>query len=95
MEREIRASKRELAALDEAAKATDDPVLQAQLENDFAVASVTLKRREAALKDFLGQTGLQRDSARVQVMGFGRSPAARAVAEPQGELPDWLIRCMI
>lgn len=81
MEREIRASKRELAALDEAAKATDDPVLQAQLENDFAVASVTLKRREAALKDFLGQTGLQRDSARVQVMGFGRSPAARAVAE--------------
>ena len=79
MERGVRASKRELAALDEAAGAAGDPALRGQLENDFAAASVTLKRREAALRDFVRQTGLQKDGARVQVVGFGRSRAARVI----------------
>lgn len=72
MERRIRASKRELVGYDEAVKNGLD------MRREFNETSVKLKQREAALKDFLRQTGLTPDSARVQVLGFGRSQAARA-----------------
>lgn len=79
MEREIRATKRELAALDEAKKSAEDEVLRNGLQADFSKASVKLKEQERALKNFLRETGSLPDSSRVQVLGFGRSQAQKAV----------------
>lgn len=78
-ERKVRALKRRAAALDEAAKNTDDPVLKQGLNDDFAAVSVRLKDAEKTLKDFCRQTGRRRDAFREQVNGFGRSTAQRAV----------------
>lgn len=79
MEREIRATKRELAALDEAKKSAKDEVLENGLQVDFSKASVKLKEQERALKAFLRDTGSLPDHSRVQVLGFGRSQAQKAI----------------
>lgn len=68
MEREIRATKRELTAFDAAG-----------LQEDFARQSVKLKAQEQKLKDFTRATDRRVDSARVQVQGFGHSQASKAV----------------
>lgn len=68
MEREIRATKRELTAFDAAG-----------LQEDFARRSVKLKAQEQKLKDFTRATDRRIDSARVQVQGFGHSQASKAV----------------
>ncbi len=73
MERDIRSIKRELAAYDEAVKSG------ASMQGEFEAAAVKLKRQEAKLNDFLRQTELGKDSARLQVAGFGRSQAQKAV----------------
>lgn len=80
MERRIRATKRELAGLDEGIKVAETDELRNALRADFNGASVRLKKQEAALKEFLQKTGLQNDSTRVQTRGFGRSQAQKAVA---------------
>lgn len=77
-ERRIRATRRTLAGYDAAMKAGGGK-LSAAMQADFSQASVTLKKQEARLKDFLRQTGLRGDSARVQVDGFGRSVSQRAI----------------
>ncbi len=79
MERRIRDTKRELAGLDEGARAAEDDELKQSLREDFAAKSAVLKRQEAAYKDFVYTTGLQKDTSRVQVQGFGRSQAQKAV----------------
>lgn len=78
MERSIRDSKRQLAGLDEAVKSSSG-ALKTGLKSDFNAASVKLKAKEAQMRDFLSQTGLQKDSNRVQVAGFGRSVSQKAV----------------
>lgn len=78
-ERKVRALKRRAAALDEAAKNTDDPALKQGLNDDFAAVSVRLKDAEKTMKDFCRQTGRRNDTFRSQVNGFGRSTAQRAV----------------
>ena len=78
-ERKVRALKRRAAALDEAAKNTDDPALKQGLNDDFSAVSVRLKDAEKTLKDFCRQTGRRNDTFRSQVNGFGRSTAQRAV----------------
>lgn len=78
-ERKVRALKRRAAALEEAAKNTDDPALKQGLNDDFAAVSVRLKDAEKTLKDFCRQTGRRNDTFRSQVNGFGRSTAQRAV----------------
>lgn len=78
-ERKVRTLKRRAAALEEAAKNTDDPVLKQSLNDDFSAVSVRLKDAEKTLKDFCRQTGQRRDAFREQVNGFGRSTAQRAV----------------
>ena len=78
MEREIRATRRELAGLDEAAKLSTGKQ-KADLQSDFAQSSVKLKRQEAKLRDFTRQTDRRVDTSRVQVMGFGRSVSRKAV----------------
>ena len=79
MERRIRATKRELAGLDEGIKVAETDELRNALRADFNGASVRLKKQEAALKEFLQKTGLQNDSTRVQTRGFGRSQAQKSV----------------
>ena len=78
-ERKVRTLKRRAAALEEAAKNTDDPVLKQGLNDDFSAVSVRLKDAEKTLKDFCQQTGQRRDAFREQINGFGRSTAQRAV----------------
>lgn len=78
-ERKVRTLKRRAAALEEAAKNTDDPVLKQGLNDDFAAVSVRLKDAEKTMKDFCQQTRRRRDAFREQVNGFGRSTAQRAV----------------
>ena len=53
MERRIRATKRELAGLDEGIKVAETDELRNALRADFNGASVRLKKQEAALKEFL------------------------------------------
>lgn len=77
-ERNIRDHKRELAAFSAAMDGTSDPALTAELKAAFAESSVSLKGEENALKGFLKQTGLPRQSEREQIYGFGRSEAQRA-----------------
>lgn len=91
-ERKVRTLKRRAAALEEAAKNTDDPVLKQGLNDDFSAVSVRLKDAEKTLKDFCRQTGQRRDTFREQVNGFGRSTAQRAVhaaAEKKRLTIDW------
>ncbi len=78
-ERKVRELKRRAAALDEAAKSTDDPALKQGLNDDFAAVSVRLKNAEKTLKDFCRQTGRRNDTFRSQVNGFGRSVSQKAV----------------
>lgn len=91
-EQKVRTLKRRAAALEEAAKNTDDPALKQGLNDDFSAVSVRLKDAEKTLKDFCRQTGQRRDPFREQVNGFGRSTAQRAVhaaAEKKRLTIDW------
>lgn len=77
-ERRIRATKRELASFDEGIKSTDDEQLRNVMQENFNASSVKLKRQESDLKDFLNQTGLDRQGEREQALGFSRSQAQKA-----------------
>jgi hypothetical protein len=88
MEREIRATKRELVGLDEGMKVTEDNQLKAVLESDFVTSAVKLKEQEKELRAFAKATKRRVDTTRVQVhaattgkhaTGFGRSVAQKAV----------------
>ena len=78
-ERAIRKSKRELAALDGARSAENDPIAKAKYDSEFERKSAVLKRQEARLADHLKATGLLPDNSRVRVDGFGRSVSQKAV----------------
>lgn len=78
-ERAVRKSKRELAALDGARSAENDPIAKAKYDREFERKSAALKRREAALADHLKATGLLPDNSRVRVDGFGKSVSQKAV----------------
>lgn len=78
-ERDIRKSKKECVTYNAALDACDDDQLRADLEKEFNRASVTLKNREARLKDFLRATGRTRYNEREQVYGFDRSVSSKAV----------------
>lgn len=79
MERQIRATKRELAGYDAGMKATDNEALRNALNEQFQAASVKLSRQKSQMDDFLGQTGMLRQGEREQVLGFSRSQAQKAV----------------
>lgn len=78
-ERAIRESKRECVTLDAAMSAAQSDELRASLKEDFAAASVKLKKREAKLAEYLKQTGRTRDKSREYTHGFGASTSAKAV----------------
>lgn len=79
MERDIRKTKRELAAIDAARNETADPALRAKLDSDFAKKSTKLKTQRENLDEFIQQTGFLPDSFRTQVVGYGRSMSAKSV----------------
>ncbi len=79
MERKIRETKRELVGIDAAIEAADDYSLRGGLRADYDKISITLKRQEKGLEDFLHQTGLTKDSVRNQTLGFGRGQAQKSV----------------
>ena len=88
LERSVKASKRELVALDEAIKNANGE-LKTGLQSDFEHAAQLLKKREAKLKDLCNQAGLYYDSTRCGVFSvktengiksWGRSAAQKAVA---------------
>lgn len=78
-ERTIRAKKRELVGFDAAADTSGDGRVVNAAKAEFASTSVKLKATEAQLTDFLRQTGRDKEAARHQVQGFGRSQAQKAV----------------
>lgn len=79
MERDIRETKRTLTGIDEARKNAPEEALKKGFSDDFGVQSIRLKQQEAKLSDFLAQTGRAEDRSRVQVAGFGKSQAQKAV----------------
>lgn len=74
MEREIRSTRRQLAALDELVQNGDTAA-----KAEFDSLSVRLKSQEAKLKDFCYSTDRRIDSFRIQTGGFGRSVSQKAV----------------
>ena len=78
-ERQIRASKRELAGYDTGIKAADSEELRNALNEQFHASAVKLQRQKLQLDDFLGQTGMLRQGEREQMLGFNRSVSSKAV----------------
>lgn len=88
-EREIRESKRVLAAQNAAIKASENDMLTNALKEQYEVESVRLKQKEAKLRDFCRQTNYKYDSFRTQVhaikddngniVHFDKSASQRAV----------------
>ncbi len=99
MERSVRRYKQELVAYDEAAKNTIEPEERIPWQAEFNDAAAKLKRKEAEIKDFCEQTGLQRETSREQVFatatengikGFGKSVSGKAVqAFEKQKLPNY------
>ncbi len=89
LERSVKASKRELVALDEAIGNAPEGELRSGLKADFEHSSALLKKREEKLRDLCSQTGLRYDSSRCAafsaetengIKSWGRSTAQKAVA---------------
>lgn len=89
-ERDIRGTKRQLAAYDSAIKASADDALTADLQDAFTRQSVKLKSQEAKMRDFLRQTNRLEDSARTQAVGFDKSVSQKAVNSANKHYKDWL-----
>ncbi|MBQ7541406.1 MAG: hypothetical protein IJT44_03830 [Clostridia bacterium] len=70
MERDIRETKREIAGLQAAYDAAEDPKLKADLKADLEKASVRLKQQEAKYRDLCKQTGHKPDTVRTGVTAF-------------------------
>ncbi len=80
LERAVRASKKEVLALDAARKAATTPETYAQLDEEFSRASRTLASRRKRLETFLdSHSGFFSASDRTAVGGFDRSIASKAV----------------
>lgn len=98
MERSIRSSKQLLVAYDEARKNVFTDEERLQWKSQFNDEAVKLKDKEAKLKDFCEQTGLNRDKFREQVFatttenglkGFGKSVSQKAVKAHKKEIDKY------
>lgn len=88
-ERKIRATKRTLAACDEALNNLSDEELLQKLEKNFSHYSVKMKRQESELNSFCNKTGLLKDNSRSQAYGFSRSTAQKAVSSANKHYVTW------
>lgn len=98
-ERAVRKTKRELVALDEAAKNAKTPEEKANFAAAFESASVKLKAKENRLARFCRETGLDRDRTREQmfaaktengIRNFGKSTASKAVWSAKKHYSDFV-----
>lgn len=78
MEREIRATKRELTGLNEAINTASHEDIATGLQADFSDASRKLRTQRGQLEVFVNKVSRRQDPAREQVLGFDRSIAAKA-----------------
>lgn len=78
-ERRVREAKKSCVVHNAAMLAADTDSKRAMLREDFDTAAVILKRREAALKNYLEEIGRTADSNRVMVAGYNRSVSSKAV----------------
>lgn len=79
-ERAVREAKRECVVYKTAIDNAGNATMRAEFEQDFARASVKLKRREARLESWISQTsGTAREREREAVAGFNRSVSSKAV----------------
>ena len=75
-ERQVRDAKKSCVIYEAGMKANPQNEM---LKIDFEMASVKLKKREAAMRAFLEREGRRQDDIRVAVGGFNRSVSAKAV----------------
>lgn len=88
-ERKIRATKRTLAACDEALNNLSDEELLQKLEKNFSHYSSKLKRQESELNSFCKKTGLLKDNSRSQVYGFGKSTSQKSTGVAKKYYRTW------
>lgn len=88
-ERKIRATKRTLAACDEALNNLSDEELLQKLEKNFSHYSSKLKRQESELNSFCNKTGLLPDGSRSQVYGFGKSTSQKSTGVAKKYYRTW------
>lgn len=88
-ERKIMATKRTLAACDEALNNLSDEELLQKLEKIFSHYSSKLKRQESKLNSFCKRTGLLSDRSRQQAYGFGKSTTQKAVWKIRNKRLMW------
>ena len=80
MEREIRATKREILAIDKARNESGISVdLKEKLSQDYTATSLKLAQQNEKLADFLDRTGRGESRARLTVDGFDRSHAQASI----------------
>lgn len=79
-EREIRATKRELAGYKAAGDTATDPAVKAQMKDAFETSSVRLKEQEAKYRDLCEQTNHKPDSTRTGVV---------ATKDSSGRIVSW------
>lgn len=78
LERQVRQARRKCQTIDAAASEAEGDLKMA-LDDEFAKAAVSLKRKEAKLRAYCERLGLPYDATRVVTYGFGRSVSAKAV----------------
>lgn len=78
-ERNIRDTRRMLAAYDEGKKSAKDEKLYNALQEDFTKAAVKLKKQELKLNTFCEDTGILKETDRIQTYGFNKSVSQKAV----------------
>jgi len=78
-ERNIRTSKRELAAYDGIMSSNAQTSLRREAQNKFNTVTLDLKQKENDLKDFIKQTGFTRDKARERVVDFNNKISSKAI----------------
>lgn len=88
-ERKIRATKRTLAACDEALNNLSDEELLQKLEKILSHYSSKLKRQESELNSFCKKTGLLKDNSRSQVYGFGKSTSQKSTGVAKKYYRTW------
>lgn len=88
-ERKIRATKRTLAACDEALNNLSDEELLQKLEKNFSHYSSKLKRQESELNSFCKKTGLLPDGSRSQVYEFDKSTSQKSTGVAKKYYRTW------
>ena len=90
LERQIRASKRELITYQSAIDGASDSATAEALKEDYAAAATKLKRREARLTQFIRETGRTRQPDRESTGIWSVQEANKARGAAQSAHTQWL-----